>query len=453
MGVLGRMFSVKVLFILVIVINDLPDSAANNSSSIQQGDGSCSFTNNDTCGYDVIGPWRIHQGQSSFLGRTIIMGGKDDDFYALFVPDQVIGNYLNNMASPLLPGGIACLSFYYTIPAATTTLQVMTRTEDNVRVELWNVTERARRNWTRVEGLVVENIDHFVVDFVARASPNGLIGIDNITIESFTCDNGYLPIKEDVMDVCAGRSNGLPKCEPVECGNASNAANAFINYFNGTTYKSYAEVTCNVGYRIMNGGANYNVHEYIQCLETGMWNMSSGCELIECGNASNAVNAVINYFNGTTYKSYAEVTCNVGYRIMNGGANGNVREYIQCLETGVWNMSSGCELIECGNASNAANAVINYFNGTTYKSYAEVTCNVGYRIINGGANNNVQEYIQCLETGVWNMSSGCELKDCGRLHVPLNGNISHHNHYIRVNGYNILSDGIHPSWKWKIHMF
>ncbi|KAH3830344.1 hypothetical protein DPMN_103586 [Dreissena polymorpha] len=67
------------------------------------------------------------------------------------------------MASPLLPGGIACLSFYYTIPAATTTLQVMTRTEDNVRVELWNVTERARRNWTRVEGLVVENIDHFVV--------------------------------------------------------------------------------------------------------------------------------------------------------------------------------------------------------------------------------------------------------------------------------------------------
>ncbi|XP_052279571.1 E-selectin-like isoform X7 [Dreissena polymorpha] len=304
------------------------------------------------------------------------------------------------MTSPLLPGGIACLSFYYTFPASSATLNVMTRTHDNVTVDVWNMTS-----------YVLENMDHFVVNFVAKLAPNDLIGVDNITIERFTCESGYQPIKEDVRDVCVGHSNRVPKCEPVECGNASNAANAVIHYYNGTNNKSYATVTCNVGYRIINGEDNDMVQKYVQCLETGLWNISSGCELKDCGHLTAPQHGNVSHIT-TTYGYIATESCQTGYTLRGSGM-------ATCGSNGHWSsIGQTCAAVDCGHLQAPQHGIISHIT-TTYGSTATISCQTGYILRGSGM-------VTYNSNGYWNSTGqACAVFDCGHLTAPQHGSVTH----------------------------
>ena len=95
---------------------------------------------------------------------TYIFNVSDDDFYALFISPNISSDsgVKFSMDSPLLPNGTACVSFYYSLPGSIATLQVRTRTQDNVTVELWNMTARGVRNWTRVDKAVYHDAPFLV---------------------------------------------------------------------------------------------------------------------------------------------------------------------------------------------------------------------------------------------------------------------------------------------------
>ncbi|XP_052279570.1 P-selectin-like isoform X6 [Dreissena polymorpha] len=407
MEVFNRMCSIKVFFILVIVNNDLPDSVANIPSSIQHAVGSCSFTNNDTCGYDVISQWGIHKGHYLFMGHQLLNGGKDNDFYALFDPPHYPLNAIPrssySMTSPLLPEGKACLSFYYVLPASIATLNVRIRTEENDTVLLWSVTGRGIRNWTREKGLFLANIHNFVVEFVGKTSLNAYIGVDNITIESFTCENGYEPIKEDVLEVCAGRSNHVPECEPVDCGYLMAPQHGNVSYTN-TTYGSTATLSCQTGY-ILNGSNTSS------CDSSGRWDSTGQtCVVIDCGRLTAPQHGNVSQIN-TTYGSTATISCQTGY-ILNGSNTSS------CDSSRYWNSTTQtCDVLDCGYLIAPQHGNVSHIN-TTYGSTATISCQTGY-ILNGSNTSS------CDSSGRWDSTGQtCVVIDCGHLTAPQHGNVS-----------------------------
>ncbi|KAH3837189.1 hypothetical protein DPMN_110569 [Dreissena polymorpha] len=148
-----HVFTFQLVLLLVFA-----ETSANIPSIIQRGYGSCTFAN-ETCGYDVRSPWAIHKGSYELMGRPLLQDGQDDAYYVLFEPPPPNGQSfipISSMSSSPLSAGAACLSFYYTLPASMATLHVMTRTKNNVTMELWNVTNRSFRTWT-LERLFLDN--------------------------------------------------------------------------------------------------------------------------------------------------------------------------------------------------------------------------------------------------------------------------------------------------------
>ena len=55
-------------------------------------------------------------------------------------------------------------------------------------------------------------------------------------------------------------------------------------------------------------------------------------------------------------------------------------------------------------------SLASFTNGTLYDSYANITCQLGYRLIKDHKNENESEQIQCMANGKWSNQSGCERK-------------------------------------------
>ncbi|XP_052271626.1 sushi, von Willebrand factor type A, EGF and pentraxin domain-containing protein 1-like [Dreissena polymorpha] len=270
--------------------------------------GDCTFDLGDLCQYKSDTSWTIKKGSFEFMNRSVIRGGLDDDFYAISNPST---SALFSMTSPLLPGGAACLSFYYTLPVATTTFYVKIRTEDNSTSEVWNVTNHGIRTWTKVEGLVIWQIKKYFVEYVAQPGLNAFIGIDNIHLENLYCDIGYSLNISEVDDYCNTSRTEFPSCQLVDCGQITAPKNGNISA-HSTTYGSTATFQCLAGY-ILNGSS------------------TSKCGSDDCGRFPAPNNGNVSA-NSTTYGSVATVRCQAGY-ILNGSITS------KCRSDGKWNLT------------------------------------------------------------------------------------------------------------------
>ncbi|XP_052275330.1 uncharacterized protein LOC127874770 isoform X9 [Dreissena polymorpha] len=366
--------------------------------------GDCTFNGGDQCQYKLDNSWKIRNGPSTIRDRTVITGGQDDNIYAVFEPQEIFpGDPLYSMTSPLLPGGAACLSFYYTIPAVGTTLHVRTRTEENATIELWNVTGRAMKNWTRVNGLVLWQSREYFVEYGAKTGNNLVIGIDNIHLESFYCDIGYNLNRSEVDEYCNSSRTEFPSCQLVDCGHITAPKNGNVSA-DSTTYGSIATVQCQAGY-ILNGGSTS------ECGSNGKWNLTGQtCEPVVCGSFSAPQNGNVTATN-TTLGSTAKITCAIGYIL--SGSNTST-----CDVNGRWrSQTQSCTPVDCGyiTAPNHGNISANT---TTYGSIATVRCQAGY-ILNGSSTS------ECGSDGKWKfVGQTCELVDCGPFKSPTNSHLS-----------------------------
>ncbi|XP_052242162.1 uncharacterized protein LOC127852285 isoform X2 [Dreissena polymorpha] len=214
---------------------------------------------------------------------------------------------------------------------------------------------------------------------------------------------------------------------PIKCTTGITVENGNVSYKNSIEYIDYAEITCSPGYRLNGTGDNNNVSERLQCLDTGIWEIPNGCVKRECVLNVTVQNGNVSYDHGNTYLDQATVTCSQGYKINRTTDNNNVSEKLQCLDTGIWDISKGCVKKECAGSLYVENGIPSYHNGIEYMDYAEITCSSGYRINGTGDNNNVSEKLQCLDTGIWKIPKGCVKKECTTSITVENGNVSYKN--------------------------
>ncbi|XP_052280648.1 sushi, von Willebrand factor type A, EGF and pentraxin domain-containing protein 1-like isoform X2 [Dreissena polymorpha] len=390
--------------ILVVLVLIWAKSSADTTTVFQHGFENCTFANNGTCGYDIRSPWEIQKGSFLLSGRHVLNGGQDDEFYALFnTHTSSIGNPDISMVSPLLPKGAACLSFYYTIPASWENLHVRIRTEDNVTVELWNVTQRGNKNWTRVDRLAVYPDAAFLVEFTTKQAPNGFVGVDDIIIESFRCDPGYSPVKSEVWAYCSSARKTLPSCEHQDCGLFHDLPHGDVDITN-TTNGLIATLTCHFGY-ILNGSNT------TECASNGEWNHTGqNCVPVDCGPLPTLSYGTASSTD-TTYRSTATITCHTGYSL-----HGNAT--LTCNSNGIWgNVEGACEPLDCGTFKRPNNSFVSTTN-TTYGSTATITCYIGYKLY--GRNTST-----CNSNGMWsNVGHLCTPVDCGRYPRPTQSWIS-----------------------------
>ncbi|XP_052275174.1 sushi, von Willebrand factor type A, EGF and pentraxin domain-containing protein 1-like isoform X8 [Dreissena polymorpha] len=387
---------------------------ANKTDSVHRSClGYCTFAMNDSCTYTLDERWTIKKGTYLLMGRCVLKGGQDDDFYALFEPPSTsntsntsnIGNPLFSMSSSLFREGAACLSFYYTLPASFATLQVRTRLEDNSTSEMWNVSNRGIRNWTIVEGLVIWQINKYFVDFVAKTSSHAVIGIDNICFESLHCASGYNLNKSEVHGYCNKSRTGFPSCEIVDCGAFADPQNGTVSTV-ATTYGSTATVTCQIGY-ILNGSHTS------QCGSDGKWSIvGQKCDPVDCGSFPALHNGSVTTTN-TILGSIAQITCDTGY-ILNGSSTST------CEVNGSWSsQNQSCNLVDCNQLPIPSHGMISHVaTATTFGTAVTITCNTGYNLTGNSTST-------CDSNGNWStIGHICDLVQCGNLSAPENGIIN-----------------------------
>ncbi|KAH3698613.1 hypothetical protein DPMN_086156 [Dreissena polymorpha] len=214
-------------------------------------------------------------------------------------------------------------------------------------------------------------------------------------------------------------------CIKKECPTDIDVNHGNVTYY-ARLYRDIASIRCYPGYRINGTEGNNIVNQTVKCQSTGRWQLPSGCVRKDCLDKEQPAYASVNYLSGTLYEAIAVSTCREGYRITGSNTNGNVSEEIQCLDTGKWSQALGCERKDCGSAVTVHNAHVSIqpSGNTLYEAHATVTCLTGYRLYGLHDNHQVDEQIQCLSNGSWQLSLGCERKDCGDELNPRNANVT-----------------------------
>ncbi|XP_052275169.1 sushi, von Willebrand factor type A, EGF and pentraxin domain-containing protein 1-like isoform X3 [Dreissena polymorpha] len=399
---------------------------ANKTDSVHRSClGYCTFAMNDSCTYTLDERWTIKKGTYLLMGRCVLKGGQDDDFYALFEPPSTsntsntsnIGNPLFSMSSSLFREGAACLSFYYTLPASFATLQVRTRLEDNSTSEMWNVSNRGIRNWTIVEGLVIWQINKYFVDFVAKTSSHAVIGIDNICFESLHCASGYNLNKSEVHGYCNKSRTGFPSCEIVDCGAFADPQNGTVSTV-ATTYGSTATVTCQIGY-ILNGSHTS------QCGSDGKWSIvGQKCDPVDCGSFPALQNGSVTA-TSTILGSIAKITCDTGYILSGSNAsmcdvNGRWSSKNQsCNPVGKINLRTHQFILYCNQLPIPSHGMVSpVATATTVGTVVTITCDTGYYLTGNSTST-------CDSNGNWSsIGHICDPVQCGNLSAPENGFIN-----------------------------
>ncbi|XP_052225769.1 sushi, von Willebrand factor type A, EGF and pentraxin domain-containing protein 1-like isoform X18 [Dreissena polymorpha] len=223
-----------------------------------------------------------------------------------------------------------------------------------------------------------------------------------------TCETGYNFTGNNNSIKCQadGRWSQLNgNCLIIDCKIPLVDPSVILNTSNGTTYLSTATFSCIAGYTLVG-------KETSKCMETSKWIPDvPTCNIKDCGNLTYPNDSRVVFTNGTTYLSTAIVQCTEGYRIRNQPNNSITAEYIHCTSAGLWQISNGCELKDCGNLTYPKNSLVEVLNGTTYLSTAKVQCNDGYSLMKEHHNSVTIETIKCTSDGRWEYSIGCEPKD------------------------------------------
>ncbi|XP_052225755.1 sushi, von Willebrand factor type A, EGF and pentraxin domain-containing protein 1-like isoform X5 [Dreissena polymorpha] len=280
---------------------------------------------------------------------------------------------------------------------------------------------QADGRWSQLNGncLIIDCKIPLVDPSVILNTSNGTTYLSTAT---FSCIAGYTLVGKETSK-CMETSKWIPDvptCNIKDCGNLTYPNDSRVVFTNGTTYLSTAIVQCTEGYRIRNQPNNSITAEYIHCTSAGLWQISNGCELKDCGNLTYPKNSLVEVLNGTTYLSMTNVQCNEGYRLLKEHNNSINSETIKCTSNGRWEDFIGCEPKDCGSLTYPNDSTVEFPNGTAYTSIARVKCSEGYRIGNQSNNSMTAEFIECTSAGLWQVPNGCDLKDCGNLTHPKN---------------------------------
>ncbi|XP_052243416.1 uncharacterized protein LOC127853188 isoform X4 [Dreissena polymorpha] len=230
----------------------------------------------------------------------------------------------------------------------------------------------------------------------------------NSSIE-YSCNHGYdLTGNNTIVCLENGLWNKLGATCIIKDCNLTKPISHGSCFANTTTYQSKAECLCDAGYTLH--GENFT-----ECLSDGSWSDANiTCIIKDCIPPPSLLNGSRTQ-GKTTFNSSIEYSCNNGYDI-----TGN--NIIVCLENGIWSkLEATCIIKDCGNYTHTLNGMVEFPNDTTYLSVANVHCIEGYRLKKEHNNSVTSEYINCTEEGLWQVSKGCELKDCG---PPPSGKLS-----------------------------
>ncbi|XP_060585532.1 sushi, von Willebrand factor type A, EGF and pentraxin domain-containing protein 1-like [Ruditapes philippinarum] len=233
---------------------------------------------------------------------------------------------------------------------------------------------------------------------------NGKINLDDASSSTMgatatvECDSGYKASREKIKCLKTGKW-GKSSCKIKDCGPVENVRKGKVVLDNKSTSTVGATATlkCFPGYKPN--------QEKIVCLNTGKWE-ETRCKIKDCGSPLNVTNGNLHY-NGTTFGSIASLVCDTGY-----DGNGT----ISCLDTGSWETPPRCSIKDCGSPLNVTDGNLHY-NETTFGSIASLVCDTGY---DGNGT------ISCLDTGSWETTPRCSIKDCGSPFNATNGEV-HYN--------------------------
>jgi len=138
-----------------------------------------------------------------------------------------------------------------------------------------------------------------------------------------------------------------------------------------------------------------------------------GCKVLT--NIDNGTMIVTTGVEGNwSFGSFVKYNCSTGYNL-------TFDLPLMCLSNGSWNGSSPeCKLVTCSPPVMPANGSYAPINATyNYADEVEFSCRLGFDRY--GPNT-----LYCNATGQWSEDSPvCQIKDCGNLTIPANGQVWH----------------------------
>ncbi|KAH3829240.1 hypothetical protein DPMN_131234 [Dreissena polymorpha] len=198
---------------------------------------------------------------------------------------------------------------------------------------------------------------------------------------------------------------GEATCSKKDCKSLGLVDNGIVEYSGGTLYQAVATFTCNTGYT-RNGPSS------VTCQSDAAWSGAKPtCTINYCPDLTAPINGAVQFIPSKDYLSKAEYSCSVGYTLTGISTR-------TCTATGAWDGSSPtCVIKDCKAITAPSSGTIDQGTGTTYGSSSYFTCNTGYTLI--GALSTT-----CTSAGNWdNPKPVCEIKDCGTLSEPMNGDV------------------------------
>ncbi|XP_052212552.1 fibropellin-3-like [Dreissena polymorpha] len=262
-----------------------------------------------------------------------------------------------------------------------------------------------------VAGYTGTNCETDINECSPNPCQNGATCAHSINNYTCTCVAGY-----------TGRNCqiDIDECSPSPCLNGGLCSNE-INKYTCNCTSGYTGVNCRpavlgddcsvrpaVCSNILNSQCTGGT---CQCLAGYEKTGEATCSKKDCPDLTAPINGAVQFIPSKDYLSKAEYSCSVGYTLTGISTR-------TCTATGAWDGSSPtCVIKDCKAITAPSSGTIDQGTGTTYGSSSYFTCNTGYTLI--GALSTT-----CTSAGNWdNPKPVCEIKDCGTLSEPMNGDV------------------------------
>ncbi|XP_052791523.1 uncharacterized protein LOC128225651 [Mya arenaria] len=294
--------------------------------------GSCSFTNNDTCGYTIEPPWKP-------FGKVL------DKPHCVIANSSREGE-VASITSQVLPAGEYCVTFSYIILEGDNATLSVHRSDVNSTEELVTVTGNYTNEWKTLENNVFVQAKSFQLRFTGHFDKEGTVALADITVfKAFNTiwvenDDSPIPSDQPIFNVTTKPTIPTTSIQPStvvskECGTNLTIANGGVTT-RGSKYLDQATYYCNEGYFLIG-------EENTTCLENATWGSNNvSCEPMDCGTIISNDHGHVIYGN-STYLSSAVLVCDDGY-VLNGNNT------TSCLSNGSWStINADCYLIEIKN--------------------------------------------------------------------------------------------------------
>ncbi|XP_068694975.1 sushi, von Willebrand factor type A, EGF and pentraxin domain-containing protein 1-like isoform X1 [Montipora foliosa] len=219
---------------------------------------------------------------------------------------------------------------------------------------------------------------------------------------SFNCDAGFI-LRGSALRQCQPDrqwSGNATSCEAVDCGTIDAPANGSL-VGNQTVFPNSVQFACDLGF-IRNGSSLRT------CQANGTWDgTKTVCNAINCGVLQTPLNGSM-IGEMTTFPSIARFYCDEGFTLHGSASR-------KCQANGRWHGKDVlCKANDCGPLQAPSNGSL-FGNHTTYPNKVIFTCDEGF-ILHGSA------LRYCQSDKRWSGNNTvCKAKDCGLLHVPING--------------------------------